>query len=98
MWLILLAFAATITTAIWYSKAENDVYMLNILAQIFWGATIMAFINHLMGYLMEGGEFIEITLEATVLGLTLILIGLIVWEVILIIRDPKGIIYKRQKK
>jgi len=54
MWLIILAFAAAITTAIWYSKAENDKYMLKFLCLILWGATIMVFIDHIMKFLIEG--------------------------------------------
>ena len=97
MWLVILALAATITTAIWYSKAENDVHLFRLLTIIFWGATIMVFVDHVMGYLMEGGEFFEMTLDATVLGIVLLITALIVWEIVLLLKDPKGILYKRRK-
>ncbi|MBS7616571.1 hypothetical protein KEJ45_05180 [Candidatus Bathyarchaeota archaeon] len=95
MWLILLASAATLTTAIWYSKAENDVYMLKLLTLIYWGATIMVLVDHAMGYLMEGGDFLEMTAEATVLGTILVITGLIIWEIALLLKDPKKALYKR---
>jgi len=96
MWLILLAFSSAITTAIWYSQAENDRYMLKLLSLILWGATIMVFVDHTLGYLIEGGEFLELTIDATVLGLGLLIVGLGVWEVILLLKDPKGVLHKRK--
>jgi hypothetical protein len=69
MWLIILAFAATIATAIWYTKAENDKYLLKYLSLILWGTTIMVLVDHVVPYLLEGGgEFFEVSVEATVLS------------------------------
>jgi hypothetical protein len=61
-----------------------------------WGATIMVFVDHVTGYLMEGREFLELTLDATVLGFAMLTAALIVWEVILILKDPKKVLYKRK--
>lgn len=94
MRLVVLAMAATLSTAIWYSKAENDVYMLKLLSLMLWGATIMVFIDHVMGYLVEGGEFIEMSAEATVLGFVLLIVALVIWEIVLIVKDPKGVLHR----
>lgn len=96
MWLVVLAMAAALSTAMWYPKAEKDVYMFKILSLILWGATIMVFVDHVMGYLMEGGEFFELSAEATVLGFVLLIAALIIWEIVLLIKDPKGVLYKRK--
>ena len=96
MWLIILALAATILTPIWYYKAEDDKYLLKFLALMLWGATIMVFVDHVMGYLMEGGEFIEMTSEATVLGFSLLAVAFTIWNVALLAKDPKGVLYKRK--
>jgi hypothetical protein len=98
MWLVILAFSATIATALWYSKAEDDKYMLKFLSLILWGASIMVFVDHVMGYITEGGEFLEMTTEATVLGIVLLITALIVWEISLLLKDPKGVLYKRKKR
>ena len=98
MWLIILAFSSAIATAIWYSQAENDKYMLKLLSLILWGATIMVFIDHVMGYLIEGGEFLELTLDATVLGFAMLTAALVVWEIILLLKDPKGVLYKKKSE
>ena len=97
MWLMILAFSATIATALWYSKAEDDKYMLRLLSLILWGASIMVFVDHVMGYITEGGEFLEMTTEATVLGIAMLITALIVWEIVLLLKDPKSVLYKRQK-
>jgi len=98
MWLIILAFAAAIVTPIWYSTAEEDRYLLRLLCLILWGATIMVFVDHVMGYLMEGGEFLELTLDATVLGIAMLTAALIIWEIILVLKDPKKVLYKRKSE
>jgi len=95
MWLVILAFAATIATAIWYVKAENDKYLLKFLSLILWGTTIMVMVDHALPFLIEGGgEFLEMTPEATVLGVVMLIAALVVWEVALLIKDPKGVLYK----
>ncbi|MEM0007894.1 MAG: hypothetical protein QXU46_07165 [Candidatus Bathyarchaeia archaeon] len=98
MWLIILSFAAAVATPIWYAKAEEDKYMLRLLCLILWGATIMVFVDHVMGFLMEGGEFFELTAEATVLGLVMLTAALVVWEIALLLKDPKGILYKKKSE
>ncbi|MGB9741446.1 MAG: hypothetical protein ACPLW5_06785 [Candidatus Bathyarchaeales archaeon] len=98
MWLVILAFAAAIATPIWYSKAEEDKYMLKLLCLILWGATIMVFVDHVMGFLMEGGEFFELTLDATILGFAMLIAALVIWEIVLLLKDPKGILYKKKSE
>jgi hypothetical protein len=99
MWLIILAFAATIATAIWYTKAENDKYLLKYLSLILWGTTIMVLVDHVVPYLLEGGgEFFEVSVEATVLSGIMLLVGLAVWEGALLLKDPKGVIFKKKSK
>jgi len=52
----------------------------------------MWLVDHVMAYLMEGGEFFELNLDATMLGISIILLALIVWMLILVISDPKGVL------
>jgi len=85
--------AAVIATAIWYIYDDRrETYSLGVLALILWGTSIMVLVDHVMGYLAEGGEFIEATPDAALLSATLLLTALIVWEVVLLVRDPKGIL------
>ncbi|MEL9940577.1 MAG: hypothetical protein QW348_05895 [Ignisphaera sp.] len=95
MWLLILAYAAAISTMLWYSKAENDVYGYKYLAAILWGATIMVFIDHLYSYFSEGGEFMEISVDAAVLGFSMLLIAILIWILIVFIKDPRKVLHKR---
>jgi hypothetical protein len=97
MWLIMTALAAVITTAIWYVRAPDDKYKLGLLSLFFWGATLMWLVDHIMAYVTEGGEFLEINLDATLLGLAVIVLALFVWEMVLVISDPKGVLRKALK-
>ncbi|MDI9644318.1 MAG: hypothetical protein QFX35_03760 [Candidatus Verstraetearchaeota archaeon] len=98
MWLVILSLAAAITTAVWYSKADDDKYMLWFLGLMLWGASIMVFVDHAIPFILEGGgEFFEMTTEATVLGVVMLTVALIVWEVVLILKDPKGVLFKRKQ-
>jgi peptidoglycan biosynthesis protein MviN/MurJ (putative lipid II flippase) len=97
MWLIMTALAAIITTAIWYVKAPKDKYKLGLLSLIFWGATIMWLVDHVMAYITEGGEFFEISLDATLLGVAVIVLALFVWEIWLLVSDPKGVLKRALK-
>jgi len=98
MWLLILAFAAAIITPLWYSMADNDRYMLKLLCLILWGATIMALVDRVVGYMMEGGEFMELTPEAAALGFTMLLAALIIWEITLLLRDPRGVLRRRRNQ
>lgn len=94
MWLIMTALAAVIATAIWYVKAPEDKYKLGLLSLFFWGATLMWLVDHVMAYITEGGEFFEINLDATLLGVAVIVFALFVWEIVLVVSDPKGVLKK----
>jgi hypothetical protein len=97
MWLIILTFAATITTAIWYTQADKDKHLLKYLSLIYWGTTIMVLVDHVVPYIMEGGgEFFDVSIEATVLSGVMVVVGLAVWEGALLLKDPKGAIFKRK--
>ncbi len=97
MFFIMTALAAVITTAIWYARGPEDKYKLGFLSLMFWGATLMWFVDHVMAYLTEGGEFFEINLDASLLGISVIILALLVWEIVLLASDPKGV-FKRALK
>ncbi|MFA6308805.1 MAG: hypothetical protein WC677_03550 [Clostridia bacterium] len=94
MFFIITALAAIVTTIIWYVHAPEDKYNLSTLCFIYWGATLMWFVDHVIAFVNEGGEFFEINLDATMLGITVVILGLLVWLVMLLARDPKGVFNK----
>jgi hypothetical protein len=98
MWLILTALAAIIATIVWYATSPEDKYKLGFLSLFFWGATIMWLVDHIMAFATEGGEFFEISLDATMLGVSVFLLALIVWLIVLLVSDPKGVLKRVLKR
>jgi hypothetical protein len=94
MWLILTALAAAAATIVWYVKSPGDKYKLGILSLMLWGATIMWVVDHIMAFASEGGEFFELGTNATMLGVAVIVLALVVWTLTIIITDPKGVLKK----
>ena len=94
-WLLITALAGVVSTIIWYIKSPGEKYRLSLLSWLFWGATIMIFVDHLVSYILEKEEILEMTSEAALLGLTLIITALVIWVIILILTDPKGILRRR---
>jgi hypothetical protein len=96
VWLIILALAAAIATPIWYSMAEDDKYLLKYLCLILWGATIMVLVDHTVACLVFGEEFWDFSLEAALLGIAMLTAGLVLWEIVLLLKDPRGVLYKKK--
>jgi len=93
MWLVVITLAAVIVTAIWYvNDKARTYYNIGLLNLMLWGTAVMVFVDHVLGYLAEGGEFIETTPDAMLLSIVLIITALIIWEIVLLIKDPKGVL------
>ncbi|MEM2192617.1 MAG: hypothetical protein QXG38_03280 [Candidatus Hadarchaeales archaeon] len=77
MWLITTLIAAIIaTTAKFLSQPK---YRLGLLSLMFWGATVMILVDHVLGY--EGGEFLDASLEALGIGIAMIIPVLVIWGI-----------------
>lgn len=96
MTLLVTVFAAIICTILWYKKAPNDDMKLNVLCFMFWGASIMWLVDAIFEYAELKAAYFTPALEDMVndlyLGLSVVALGLIVWLVILLIKDPKGVV------
>lgn len=93
MYFIITALAAIVTTIIWYRLPKNK-YKLSTLCFIYWGATLMWFVDHVIAFFIEGGDFFEITLDATLLGITVVLCGFFAWVIITFAKNSKGVFNK----
>jgi hypothetical protein len=90
MWLITTLLAAVGVTAAWMAAPEK--YRLKPLSLMLWGASVMIFVDHALGY--EGGEFIHMTTEGmitdgTVLGIAMLVPIFIAWEAYAILSMKK---------
>ncbi|MCK9614234.1 MAG: hypothetical protein M0R48_01875 [Candidatus Omnitrophica bacterium] len=90
MWLATTSIAASCATLAKFALPKK--YKLGFLALMLWGATIMIFIDHILGY--EGGGFLEKTTDgmiknSTVLGLAMLVPVFIIWGISLLISNLK---------
>ena len=96
MTLLITAFAAVISTVIWYKNAPKSQMMVGVLCLMFWGASLMWLVDAVFEYAEIGAEYFapapEKMLNDLYLGLSVVALGLIIWVVILLIKDPKGVI------
>lgn len=99
MTLLITIIAAMITTIIWYKKSSKDDMLLGTLALMYWGASLMWFIDTIFAYAELGAEYFTPTplemLNDFYLGISVVVLGLVIWLVYLIIKDPKGTIRAR---
>lgn len=94
MYLILIGLAAIIASLIFYIKKPDSKYKMGTLCLIYWGATIMWTIDHVMAFISEGGPFFEISRDATLLGVSVVILGLVIWLMVLFLSNAKSNIEK----
>ena len=93
MTLLITVFAAVIATVKWYVR-KDDSMKLGILLFMYWGASIMWFIDAIFEYAELHAEYFVPAAEDMVndafLGFAVVALGLIIWMIRLLIADPKG--------
>ena len=96
MTLLTTVFAALISSIIWYRKEEARKLQVGTLSLMYWGASLMWLIDAVFEYAELGAEsFVPAPLDMLndlYLGLSVVALGLIIWLVILLVRDPKGLV------
>ena len=103
MTLLITVFAAIIATVLWYNR-KDDSMRLGILCFLFWGASIMWFVDAIFEYVELKAEYFTPALGDMIndayLGLSVVALALVIWLVRLLIADPKGSVraaLKREK-
>ena len=98
MTLLVTVFAAVVCTAIWYKNAPESKMQLGLLCWLYWGASLMWLVDAIFEYAELKAEYFTPApadmLNDAFLGLSVVAFALIVWLVILLIRDPKGVVKK----
>ncbi|MDD2190846.1 MAG: hypothetical protein PHV71_08270 [Eubacteriales bacterium] len=96
MTLLTSVFAAIICTVIWYNNAPKSEMKVGLLCWIYWGASLMWFVDAIYEYSELGAEYFTpapiYMLNDFYLGLSVVALGLIIWLVYLLIKDPKGVV------
>lgn len=93
MTLLIASFAAIIATIKWYT-AKDDSLKIGTLALIYWGATLMWSVDAVFEYIELRADFFTPAasdmLNDTFLGLSAVALGLIIWLVMILVKDPNG--------
>ena len=93
MTLLITVFAAVIATVKWYNR-KDDSLKLGTLCFLYWGASMMWLVDAIFEYVELEAEYFAPApadmLNDTFLGLSAVALGLVIWLVILLIKDPKG--------
>ena len=96
MTLLTAVFAAITCTVIWYKSESRNELQLGVLCWIFWGASLMWLADAIFAYAaLRAAYFTPAPAEMLndlYLGLSVVALGLVIWLVILLVRDPKGVV------
>lgn len=106
MTLLITVFAAIISTVVWYAGAYKSNMKVGFLCWLYWGASIMWFVDAFFEYAQIKAKFFNPApldmLNDTFLGLSVVAFGLLIWLVNILITDPKGVIkeylFKKKEK
>ena len=98
MTLLTTVFAAIITTVIWYQKDWANQMKVGTLSLMYWGASLMWTVDAVFEYAELKAEYFTPALADMVndffLGISVVAFGLIIWLVILLVKDPRGVVRK----
>ena len=96
MTLLTTVFAAIIATVVWYKGAPKSEMKVGALCWMYWGASLMWLVDAIFEYAELGAEYFAPApvdmLNDFYLVLSVVALGLIIWLVILLVKDPKGVV------
>ena len=96
MTLLVTLIAAIVSTILWYKKAPQDTYKISVLCWLYWGASLMWLVDAIFEYAELKAEYFAPApadmLNDLFLGLSAVALGLVIWLVVLLVRDPKGVV------
>ncbi len=102
MTLLVTVFAAILSTVLWYRNAPKDDYKISVLCWMYWGASLMWLVDAIFEYAELKAEYFSPApadmLNDLFLGLSAVALGLVIWLVILLVRDPKGVLRSVSRK
>jgi len=96
MTLLITVFAAVISTVAWYTNSARSKMMLGTLCWLFWGAALMWLVDAIFEYREIGAEYftpsVKDMINDTYLGFSVIALGMVIWLVALLWKDPEGVV------
>lgn len=95
MTLLITVFAAIVATVFWYRGGVKDEMKISTLCYLYWGASLMWFIDAVFEYAELKAEYFTPAaadmLNDAFLGFSVVALGLVIWLAILLVKDPKHV-------
>lgn len=95
MHLVICVLAAVVSTVVWYMGAPKNQMRVDTLCYMFWGASLMWFVDAIFEYSELGAAYFTPEpldmLNDIYLGLSVVALALVIWVVILMVKDPRGV-------
>lgn len=102
MTLLVTVLAAIVSFVLWYRAAPHDEWRISLLCWMYTGASLMWLVDAIAEYLEIGAAYFTPEpadlLNDLFLGLSVVALGLCVWAIWLLIRDPRGAIWKKNEE
>ncbi len=96
MTLLTTTFAAVICTALWYKGAPKSEMKVGVLCWLYWGASLMWLVDAIFEYAELHEKYFTPApadmLNDFYLGLSVVALGLVIWLIVLLVKDPKGVV------
>ncbi len=96
MTLLTAVLAAIITTIIWYQKDSRNEMKTGTLSLIYWGASLMWLTDAVFAYIQLQADYFNPSpadmLNDLFLGISAVVFGLLLWLILVLLKDPKGVI------
>lgn len=96
MTLLITVFAAIAATIVWYQKDSRNQMKVGTLCLMYWGASLMWLVDAIFEYAELQAEYFMPApvdmLNDFFLGISVVALGLVIWLVILLLSDPKGVV------
>jgi hypothetical protein len=93
MHLLIAILASIICTIIWYRGLPNNKMNVGLLCFMYWGSSILWFTDAIYNYINQQGYYtkqsIEQMLDDSILGVSAVAFGLVIWIVRLLYTDPE---------
>lgn len=94
MLLLITVSAAVISSLLWYLGDPRDPMKLSYLCSMYWGASLMWMVDAVFEYAELGTGYFtpspDVMLNDAFLGMSVVLLGLLIWLVLVVVKDPKG--------
>ncbi len=96
MTLLITVFAAIIATIVWYTSEKARSLHIGTLVLMYWGASLMWMCDAIMEYIELRADYFAPAgvdmINDAFLGASVAALGLVIWLVVILVKDPQGVV------